>query len=196
MLEHSDVSINTNLQTYTLVEKYSSTENPDLTCSLSGSTAIYYTITNLNGLSAPNWITVDLFSGVLNISAPEVSSDNLTSIYINSTIAGSLYPTKKQIDITVNNWNVSYCQLCSRTSINSCITWISGYELSNSNSIWVLPKSPVVSESAKAMTTTSLSIIGLSIVVAGWASLVNSSSLCNLWSMLNQIQILFFYGLH
>ena len=103
MLEHSDVSINTNLQTYTLVEKYSSTENPDLTCSLSGSTAIYYTITNLNGLSAPNWITVDLFSGVLNISAPEVSSDNLTSIYINSTIAGSLYPTKKQIDITVIN---------------------------------------------------------------------------------------------
>ena len=136
------------------------------------------------------------FSGALNISAPEVSSDNLTSIYINSTIAGSLYPIKKQIDIKVSNWSVSYCQLCSKTSTNSCLTWASGYELSDVNSTWVLPKPPEVSESAKAATTTSQSVTGSTTVVVGGVSLANTSSLSSLWSMVNQIQLLFFYGIH
>ena len=100
-----DVFINTNAQSYTLVEKYSSTETPNLTCSSSGLTAIYFNIANLNGSLAPDWIKIDPFSGALNISALDVNSDNSTSIYINSIIADPSYPNpiKKQINIKINN---------------------------------------------------------------------------------------------
>ena len=61
---------------------------PNLTCSSLSTTKIYFEKAN-NGGSSPSWVLVDVISGELNITAPEVSTNTEFTFYINANIFNS-----------------------------------------------------------------------------------------------------------
>ena len=71
----SDVSFQTNDQTILVSENSITQILPNLPCSSSSSTSIVYSLASYNGAAVPSWITVDSTSGLLKITAPEVSAD-------------------------------------------------------------------------------------------------------------------------
>ena len=159
----------------------------NLSCSFSGSTSITYSLSSYNGAIIPSFVSIDSTTGVLTIAAPSVSSSTTYSFYFTSTISGMAGPVQKIINLAINKCTVSNCQLCSATNSAVCSSCNSGYNL-NSGSC-----SLNVSETNKAVVQqSSVQIItGATLVVGLVSSLLNSSSMASLWSLVNQIQILF-----
>ena len=187
-----DVLYQTNSQPiYALSSKYSEI-TPDLTCSLSGSTSIAYSIANYNGANAPSWVQIDAGSGLLKINAPVVSTDTQYSFYMNSVVSGSTI--QKVITITVINCVVSNWQSCVSTSGSTCMTCNSSYTLLSGNCIL---QSISNSESSTTQTPESLSK-SVNVITISAAGIVLStralagSSYSWFWLMVNQLQLLFF----
>ena len=139
---------------------------------------------------APSWVVIDSTSGVLNITAPDVTSDIEYDFYINAAISGVSSPVQKLIKLTILNWSVSNWQKCLSTSTTTCDVCNSGYAISNGE--WVTIQQTKASETAQALSTT---ITSISIATAGCvvlASILNTSSVANLWLTMNQLQISFY----
>ena len=88
-------------QSYSIVENRFIQVTPDLTCSASGSTSISYTISNYMASTAPAWVVIDSSTGMINVTAPTVSTDTEFVFYIDSNIAGFSKLIKKLIKITI-----------------------------------------------------------------------------------------------
>ena len=197
----SDYCIQTNNQNYSLLESTSKTLTQNLTCSFSGSTSITYSIINYIS-SAPSWITINPISGLLIITSPSVASDTTYSFYISSSISGVSSPVQMLMSVTVLNWAVDFWTTWS-SSATVCAIWNTGYNLSTtgicsiqSNSTSASTHSSSgstqeVSRSAKIQAIIIFSTISLSAIIISISGFANTSSLSSLWSMFNQIQILF-----
>ena len=57
---------------------------PDLWWSQIGDAHISFSLGSYNGVDVPSWVTIDSSSGVLNITAPEVTSNTNYYFYVNS----------------------------------------------------------------------------------------------------------------
>ena len=185
----SDLVLQLNSQSYSVIEKRTLNVTPDLTCSMNGSTQIFYTLSSYSSSIIPSWVSINPVTAELSMTAPSVSADYDYYFYIDSGITGSANFVKKLIKITVikctaNNWDKW------STSKTIWEGWASGYNLTNTGT-WYIPivPEPVVSESAQAMTTTTKSMTGSTAGIVGGFSLANTSSLSSLWSMVNQMQI-------
>ena len=85
----SDVYYQITSQSISIIEANTATFTLDLSCSSSGSTSITYSIGNYGSTIAPSWATIDSNSGVLNITAPNVSADTEFDFYAVSTVTVS-----------------------------------------------------------------------------------------------------------
>ena len=190
-----DAYFQINTQAFSVSESTTSTQAPNLSCSFSGSTSIVFSLSSYNGAIVPSFVSIDSVTGVLTIVAPSVSSSTTYSFYITSTISGVSSPVQKIINLTVNKCTVGNCQICTITDSSICATCNPGYSLSLGG--WNLPNiQPThqvtsISETAKLLSTANQIIIGAIILISIGSSLTNVSSTASLWSIINQMQILF-----
>ena len=137
---------------------------PDLTCSASGSTSISFTTSNYMSSTAPAWIVIDSSTGMLNVTAPTVSTDTEFDFYIDSNIAGISQPIKKLIKINILDCKATNWNKCNSTNNSVWEVWSSGYTLSSGS--WTLQSvnqttnvtSNVTTEAAKKVSTAAASV--------------------------------------
>ena len=138
-------------------------------------------------------MTIDSTSGTLNITAPIVSSNTEFVFYISSAISGFSSPVQKLIRLTVLKCTSSNWQKWTNTSNSTCEICKSGYNLSTGT--WITPSqiSPheVESDAARSLSTTTKVVVGITILITVITSLLNLSSLANLWMSINQLQLFF-----
>ena len=196
-----DAYFQINTQAFSVIESTTSTQAPNLSCSYSGSTSIVFSLSSYNGAIVPSFVSINSTTGVLNIVAPSVSSSTTYSFFILSTISGLSSPAQKIINLTVKKCTVGNCQICTITDSSICATCNTGYSLSlgSWNLINIPPTQPIqpiqqetsVSETAKLLSTANQVFVGAITLISVGTSLTNLSSMASLWSVINQIQILF-----
>ena len=118
---------------------------PDLPCSISGSTFISFSTANYMTSTVPSWVAIDSVSGILSINAPEVSLDAEYDFYIDSAVSGASSPIQKLIKLIITNCAAKNWKKCISTSTLTCETCLSGYTLTSgvwdiSNTVKVLSK--------------------------------------------------------
>ena len=181
----SDVYFYTKAQSFSFSEATNNTWIPNLSCSFSGTTSIFYSLSNYNGSNIPFFVSINSATGVLSINAPNVSSSTDYVFMIVSTISGMSSQVNDIITLTIMKCTVSNCRQCSATDSSVWSICELGYNLNSG--ICNLPES----ETAKSLTTSNQAIIGSTIVLWIALSLFNPPSLAYLWSMINQTQIFF-----
>ena len=160
---------------------------PDLTCSKAGITSITYSISAYSSNAIPSWVSLNSGTGLLSITAPNVTADTTYPFYVVSTYSGATSPEQKLIQITVLNWIASNCQTCSSSSGSVCSVCTSWYTLKSGICSLVSNPSP---EAEAAKTCTQI-FIGLLSLIIWLSSLLNVSNVWSLWSMINQVQLFF-----
>ena len=161
---------------------------PDLPCSISGSTYISFSTANYMTSTVPSWVAIDSVSGILSINAPEVSLDTEYDFYINSAVGGASSPIQKLIKLIITNCAAKNWKKCMSTNSLTCDTCVSGYVLTSG--VWEVSKI-TTSETAKTLSkTTTLAVISITVIVV-LTSLINTSSISNLWMTINQLQLFF-----
>ena len=181
----SDVSFQTNDQTISVSENSITQLLPDLPCSSSGSTSIVYSLVSYSGAIVPSWIAIDSASGLLNISAPEVSADTSNYFYIKSVITGSSDPLLNLVKLTILNCVAQNWEKWSNQGAAICSLWKSEYALSSGS--WVKQ----ISDTAYKLSVTIQLVFATTIVIVLVNTVINESSSACLWSFLNQIQMYF-----
>ena len=141
------------------------------------------------GAITPSFVSIQSETGVLTIAAPSISSSTTYSFYIVSTIQGVIDPVWKIINLTINKCTASNCRICSVTNSVVCSNCNSGYSL-NSGSCILNVSETEVSGTAEALSTSSQVAIGAIALFSIGSSLTNLSSMASLWSIINQMQIL------
>ena len=192
-------------------------DTPDLTWSSSGTTSIAYSKGNWVGSTAPTWAIFNSATAQLHLFPPDVSVDTDFWFIIQSTISGVTSSIQKTIKVTVKNWIALNWDKCLNTSNSVWSQWATGY--SSISGIWTIASSSTTSnsssnsssssnsgsngnnsnqsktqetaETSQALTTTTQSIAGATVVVVIFASIMNTSSIASLWSMINQSQMFF-----
>ena len=159
---------------------------PDLPCSISGSTSISFSTANYMTSAVPSWVTIDSGSGVLSINAPEVSLDTEYDFYINSAVSGVSSPIQKLIKLIISNCAAKNWKKCISTNSLVCETWFSGYVLTSG--MWDIP---AASETAKALSKTTTSIVITITGIVVLTSLINTTDIASLWMTINQLQLFF-----
>ena len=134
--------------------------------------------------TVPSWVAIDSVSGVLYINAPEVSLDTEHDFYINSAVSGVSNPIQKLIKLIITNCAAKNWKKCISTSSLTCETCLSGYVLSSG--VWDAPNA---SETAKALSKTVTSVIITITGIVVLTSIINTSSIANLWMTINQLQL-------
>ena len=109
----SNIIFQTTAQSFSVLSSSTSQLLPSLPCTTSGSTSISFSLP-----SAPSFISIDPATGLLSITAPEVSSDTDFSFYIESTISGVTDPINKLMKITVLKWEALNWLKCVETKTN------------------------------------------------------------------------------
>ena len=94
----------TDSQSISVTEKTFTQVLPDLSCSLSSSTLIVFSLGSYNNVNAPSWITIESNTGLLSINSPEVDQDTNFSFYVNAGITGVSQKIQKLIKLVVMNW--------------------------------------------------------------------------------------------
>ena len=178
----SDVNFQTNNQSISAIERIISHKDPDLPCSVSGSTSISYSIGNYTTPS-PSWVTISS-SGSLAIEAPGVTSDTQHEFLINSIVSGNSNPIPKLIKLTIIKCLADNCQNCDSTNNTICAVCISNYYLFSGQCI---PSSKTAQTLSKVSTSAAIAITGM----AAATSLINASSISSLWMTMNQLQLFF-----
>ena len=145
--------------------------------------------------TAPAWVAINSSTGILNVTAPTVTTDTDFNFYIDSNIAGVSQPIKKLIKITILDWKASNWNTCKSTDSSLWEEWSSGFTLSSGS--WALQSTNVTTnvstndatETAKQLSTATASI---GVASVGWSALagaMNSSSVATLWITIHQLQI-------
>ena len=178
----SDVNFLTDDQSFSMIENTSSQKTPDLPCSISGLTSISFSIAGYASSTPPSYVTIDTSTGKLSITAPDITADTEFNFYINSILSGVTDPIQKRIKLTINNWSVSNWKVCLSSSSTIWDIWNSGSTLTSG--AWV-----TTSDTAKAFTSTSTSLV---LATSGWlvfVNFMNTSSIASLWLVINQLQL-------
>ena len=178
----SDIYYQTINQSFSVNETNVASFTPDLSCSFSGWTLINYTISNYESSIAPSWFTIDSILGTVTMKNPSVDSDQEFDFYVNSMNSGLSSPVQKLIKVTIVNWKVDNCKYWSSTSDSIWIACKSGFSLF---------KNKWISKDAEALAMTTALISGGTITAVAATSLLSTSSMASVWSIVNQIQILY-----
>ena len=115
----TDVYYQTNSQSVSVSEKTSTQVLPNLSCSLSSSTSIVFSLGSFNSEIVPSWVAVDANTGLLTITSPEVEQDTNYSFYVNAMITGLTLQTQKQIKLTVKDWSTQDLQTAKTLRITA-----------------------------------------------------------------------------
>ena len=103
----SDTYFQLNSQFYLHLMENSYIElSPDLPWSSSGSNSVTYSISDYNGVTVPDWISIDPNSGILKISTPQFSSINDYSFNIDSFMSESGKTVKKIIYLRISKCEI------------------------------------------------------------------------------------------
>ena len=151
----------------------------------SGSTSIEYSLSSYSGANFPSFVSIDSVTGILSIIAPSVSSTTTYSFYIISKISGIAETVKKVITLTVHKCTAKNCQTCSVTDSTVCASCSLGYSLDSGSC------SLSRSEVAKALSINNQVMIGTIVLISIGSGLTSISTMAGLWSVINQMQILF-----
>ena len=176
-----------------LIENTISNITPDLICSSSGSTSISYSLNSYNDSSILSWISINSTSGLLKISTPTVASTSSYAFYVSSSVSGVTTLFNKLITIQINKWGVQNCKNWTSTDNKVWSTWNSGYVLSSGS--WVIyteSSSSSSSSSANAAESTLISTVSVTSAIILISSIMTFSSFTTIWTLVNQIQCLFF----
>ena len=197
----SDVYFQTDTYSFSVIENTITKFSTNLSWSISGTTSITFSIGDYNGEVAPSWISINSNNGTMTINSPNISSDTDYKFYINANIAGVSNPIQTLIKLKVIAWVVLNCQKCS-TNILIWDLWDTGYDLnlsiceassslntSSSNSSSSSENDSI--KTAKILRMSNQSIIGATVIVTIKSSIANVSSTSSLWSLINQMQLLF-----
>ena len=166
---------------------------PDLPCSISGSTSISFSTANYMASTVPSWVAIDSVSGILSINAPEVSMNIEFDFYVNSAVSGVSSPIQKLIKLIITNCAAKNWKKCISTNSLVCDSCVSGYVLTSG--MWDISKSTTsqssqtTSETAKALSKTTMSVVIVIIGIVVLTSIVNTTSIANLWMTINQLQL-------
>ena len=99
----TDVYYQTNSQSVSVTEKTTTQVLPDLSCSLSNSTSIVFSLGSFNSEVVPSWVEVDANTGLLTITSPEVEQDTNYNFNVDALITGLTLQTQKHIKLTVKD---------------------------------------------------------------------------------------------
>ena len=209
----SDIYFEVSVQSLSMNENTLLNFTPDLSCSVSGSNSLSFSIASYNGETIPSFISIDVASGLLSISSPEVAADTVYHFYVNTLNSTATFPAHKLIELTVKNvmvttpiapqqnWLVSNCKICTSSTIWK--EWNSGYGLQSGSWYVLCCSSTTTSWPSKHISnwtetsasviagTTANSVVGATAWIAVGSSLMNAASFSSLWSMLNQLQLFF-----
>ena len=189
----SDAIIQTTTQYFTVSESTSSTQSPNLTCSLSGSTLITYSLSSYNSTVIPSFVSINSTTGILTIEAPIVSNSTFNSFCIDSTISGVSGTFQETINLIVKPCTVSNCKMCTVTNSSVCATCNSGFSVSsgswNLQSTQSSQQETAVSDIAKSLTITNQIVVGAIVVITAASSLANLSTMASFWTAINQLQL-------
>ena len=192
----SDIYYQTLSQSITIIESSSASFTPDLSCSYSGSTSIVFSISSYSGAIIPSWVSINSTQGTLSFTAPSVSSNTDFYFNLDSTIAGVTSPVQKIMKITVMDCLVQNCQTCSSLSVSIWAVWATGYTLSSGVWNYVVSNYTTnqsqASTEAKGLETSGGWITAGTIGLVILSNLTNSASMASIWTMINQMQMIFF----
>ena len=200
----SDVSYETNDETYSILKGTSVKVTPSLPWSSSGTTTISFSIGNYL-TTAPSWVTIDSSTGELTIVAPDVSTNTEFDFYINSSVTGVTGSIQKLIKLIIAGCSLSNWSKWVSSNINKWEDCNSGYSLISDSCIYQSNTSQNSTNSSSfsnngsnetnkvvdSINTSTISIVGATSCVAILMSLMNTSSMASLWSMVNQLQLYF-----
>ena len=113
----TDVYYLTDSQSLSVIEKTNTQVLPDLSCSLSNSTSVMFSLCSYNNVNAPSWIAIDANTGLLTINSPEVDQNTNYSFYVNAVTTGVSQQIQKLIKLTVTNWTTWGSQTAKVLSI-------------------------------------------------------------------------------
>ena len=184
MSNASDVYLRSSDQLISVAQNSNLQVTPNLTCSISGGTAISYSLESYSGSQVPSWVTVDINTGQLNISAPEIDAITTFRFYINSVVAGTQNLIPKLIILTVIRCDLNNWKTCSNINGSTWTTWNSGYYLSNGQC------APLLSTS-QGLSATTQSVTGAAAWAAVMSSMISASSLSSIYSLVSQLQLFF-----
>ncbi|CAI2387858.1 unnamed protein product [Moneuplotes crassus] len=145
------------------------------------SSSMSFAVTQLDGESVPNWVHIDFAEQLLYLNkTPDSDKDTLYkfSILINyqaESVTKNFYLTIKQCDL-------DNCNVCQKDDPQKCDECNVGYSLNESTR-------QCERESAEAYSTSAKVIMGTSIALAVFTSLVTMSSPVGIFSMVNQFQL-------
>ena len=115
----TDVDYITDAQSVSVIEKTSTQVLLDLSCSLSSSTSIVFSLGSFNSEVVPSWVAVDVNTGMLTITSPEIEKDANYSFYVNAMITGVSKQIQKLIKLTVTNWDTWSSQIVKDLSVTT-----------------------------------------------------------------------------
>ena len=147
--------------------------------------------------TVPSWVAIDSVSGILSINAPEVSMNIEFDFYVNSAVSGVSSPIQKLIKLIITNCAAKNWKKCISTNSLVCDSCVSGYVLTSG--MWDISKSTTsqssqtTSETAKALSKTTMSVVIVIIGIVVLTSIVNTTSIANLWMTINQLQLFIFF---
>ena len=155
-----------------------------LTCSISGSTIVSYSLSTTSG-SVPSWVSLDTTNWKLIINTTNVPAGTTASFTIDASVTGDTKTYQKTVNLAIINWDVSNCAQWDPSSSNVCKVWTTSSQTINGNT--------QVSSKSKFLDFLSL----LTLVTAGTIILLESlSGICScspfqlVWVVINHNQIL------
>ena len=179
----SDVYFQISDQSFSIIENYSTSVSPSLSCSSSGSTSISFSLAGYSTASVPSWITINSSLGSLTVVTPDISVNTGYSFYINAGLSGVSSPVQKIITLMVEAWSITNCETCSTSSI--CSKCSTGYILNSGK--WISKAN--ASTAAKTLTIWMQAITGLALITIIMSSLMKLFKLTCMWSIVNQAQL-------
>ena len=121
----TDVYYLTDSQSLSVTEKTNSQILLDLSCSLSSSTSIVFSISSYNNQEVPSWVAVDANTGLLSLTSPEVEQNINYSFYVDAVITEVSKKIQRVINLTVKDWSTWGSQTAKTLSITvQSIVWI------------------------------------------------------------------------
>ena len=180
-----------------IIENYYYEITPDLPWSSSGTTTITYYISSYNGENIPLWVLVNLTSGLMKVTTPNVSSNTDFKFVITSNVGGN-GGVPKTIKITVVDCIASNWKSWVNPNGSVCGTWNEGFTLNSGLCSIISTTTQQNKTNDKIVNATSealkISIQWITFIAIGlsWiVSMANFGSASNVWMLINQIQLFF-----
>ena len=162
----------------------------DLTWSISGSTAITYSLVAYSTYTLPTWVTLDAANSQLVITTPDVTATTYYGLIVRSTIGSTNYDKIVLISVansptTTTPTTPTNTTPASTTTPTTTSTSASSTSSSSSDHL------PLTSSQARA---TMSSVIAVSILMGTTVSIVSVYSPQKMWAILNQFQLYLLIG--